>query len=62
MPAKKLVVSTYLQYIALALGVKACVLLLAVLGPATLGMAIASDVGVTVLVTLNALRLLRAGR
>jgi len=50
------------QNIALALGVKALVLLLAVLGPATLGMAIASDVGVTVLVTLNALRLLRAGR
>ena len=47
------------QNIALALGVKAVVLLLAVLGVANLWMAIGADVGTSLLVTLNALRLLR---
>jgi Cd2+/Zn2+-exporting ATPase len=46
------------QNIALALGTKALVLLLAVLGMANLWMAIAADVGTTVLVIANALRLL----
>ena len=47
------------QNIALALGSKALVLALAVLGLATLWMAILADVGVSLLVTANALRLLR---
>ena len=47
------------QNIALALGSKALVLVLAALGMATLWMAILADVGVSILVTLNALRLLR---
>ena len=47
------------QNIALALGSKALVLVLAALGLATLWMAILADVGVSILVTLNALRLLR---
>ena len=50
------------QNIALAVGSKAIVLILAVLGHATLWMAIAADVGVSLLVVANALRLLRAGR
>jgi len=50
------------QNIALAVGSKAIVLVLAVLGHATLWMAIAADVGVSLLVVANALRLLGAGR
>ena len=47
------------QNIALALGTKALVLVLAVFGLATLWMAILADVGVSLIVTANALRLLR---
>ena len=47
------------QNITLALASKAIVLVLAALGLATLWMAILADVGVSILVTLNALRLLR---
>ncbi len=47
------------QNIILAIGSKALVLLLAVLGLATLWMAIAADVGVSLLVVANALRLLK---
>ena len=47
------------QNIALALASKALVLILAAFGLATLWMAILADVGVSILVTLNALRLLR---
>jgi Cd2+/Zn2+-exporting ATPase len=47
------------QNIALALGSKLLVLILAVFGMATLWMAILADVGVSLLVTANALRLLR---
>ncbi|AGA27515.1 heavy metal translocating P-type ATPase [Singulisphaera acidiphila] len=47
------------QNIGLALGTKALVLLLAALGYATLAMAIAADLGTSLLVTANALRLLR---
>ena len=47
------------QNIALALGSKALVLVLAALGHASLGLAILADVGVTIVVTINALRLLR---
>jgi Cd2+/Zn2+-exporting ATPase len=49
------------QNIALALGTKALVLFLAVLGYANLWMAIAADVGTSLLVVANALRLLRRG-
>ena len=49
------------QNIALALGSKALVLVLAVFGLATLWMAILADVGVSLIVTANALRLLRRG-
>ncbi|MBX6312360.1 MAG: cation-translocating P-type ATPase, partial [Isosphaeraceae bacterium] len=48
------------QNIALAVGSKVLVLALAVLGWATLWMAIAADVGVSMVVVANALRLLRA--
>ena len=48
------------QNIALALITKAVVLILAAMGFANLWMAIGADVGTSVLVTLNALRLLRA--
>jgi Cd2+/Zn2+-exporting ATPase len=48
------------QNIALAIGSKLLVLILAVLGIATLWMAIAADVGVSLLVVANALRLLRS--
>jgi len=47
------------QNITLALASKALVLVLAAFGLATLWMAILADVGVSILVTLNALRLLR---
>jgi len=48
--------------IALAIGVKAIVMLLALFGLATLWMAIAADLGTSLVVTANALRLLRGGR
>jgi Cd2+/Zn2+-exporting ATPase len=48
------------ENIAFALATKAFVLLLAILGLATLWMAILADVGVSLIVTANALRLLRA--
>jgi Cd2+/Zn2+-exporting ATPase len=46
------------QNIAIALATKLLVLVLAILGHANLGMAIAADVGTSLLVTANALRLL----
>ncbi|MHB1558762.1 MAG: HAD-IC family P-type ATPase, partial [Isosphaeraceae bacterium] len=49
------------QNIALALVTKAIVLILAVFGLATLWMAIAADVGTTLVVIANALRLLHPG-
>jgi Zn2+/Cd2+-exporting ATPase len=49
------------QNIAVAVGSKVLVLVLAVLGLANLWMAIAADVGVSLLVVANALRLLRTG-
>ncbi len=49
------------QNIALALVTKAIVLVLAVFGVATLWMAIAADVGTTLVVIANALRLLHSG-
>jgi len=49
------------QNIALAIGTKALVLILALFGLATLWMAIAADVGTTLVVVANALRLLRPG-
>ena len=48
------------QNIALAIGTKAVVLVLALFGMATLWMAIAADVGTTLVVVANALRLLRS--
>jgi Cd2+/Zn2+-exporting ATPase len=48
------------QNITLALALKAAVMVLAVFGHATLGMAILADVGTTAVVTLNALRLLHS--
>jgi Cd2+/Zn2+-exporting ATPase len=48
------------QNIALALGTKLLVLVLAALGYASLALAIAADLGTSLLVTANALRLLRA--
>ena len=50
------------QNIVLALLTKAIVLTLAVFGLANLWMAIAADVGASLLVTLNALRLLRGSK
>ncbi len=47
------------ENIALAIGIKVLVLLLAVLGLATMWMAVFADVGVTVLAVLNAMRALR---
>ena len=49
------------QNIALAVGSKAVVLVLAVCGMASLWMAIAADLGVSLVVTANALRLLHTG-
>ena len=48
--------------IAFALGIKAVFLILAFTGHASLWMAILSDTGATLLVILNALRLLRSRR
>ena len=47
------------ENVALAIGVKIAVLLLAVVGLATMWMAVFADVGVTVLAVLNAMRALR---
>ncbi|MFJ1298634.1 heavy metal translocating P-type ATPase [Pseudomonadota bacterium AL_CKDN230030165-1A_HGKHYDSX7] len=51
-----------MQNIILALGIKAVFLTLAVTGHATLWMAVFADVGASLLVVANGLRLLRAGR
>jgi Cd2+/Zn2+-exporting ATPase len=48
------------QNVALALGLKAVFLALALAGSATLWMAVAADMGATILVIFNGLRLLRA--
>ncbi len=50
------------QNIALALGIKAAFLVLAVLGNATMWMAVFADMGASLLVVANGLRLLRRGR
>jgi Cd2+/Zn2+-exporting ATPase len=50
------------QNVAIALGLKAVFLLMALGGLATLWMAIAADMGATLVVTFNGLRLLRATR
>ncbi|KDD39276.1 heavy metal translocating P-type ATPase, partial [Bordetella bronchiseptica] len=50
------------QNIVLALGIKAVFLVLAMAGQATLWMAVFADVGASLLVVANGLRLLRAGR
>ena len=49
------------QNVAMAIGVKAAVLLLAAVGMATLWMAVFADVGVTVLAVLNAMRAMKTG-
>jgi len=48
------------QNIALSLGLKLAFLALAIPGLATLWLAVAADVGTTVLVTLNGMRMLKA--
>lgn len=50
------------ENVILALGLKLAFLIMALAGTATLWMAIAADMGATLLVTFNALRLLRATR
>jgi len=50
------------QNIALALGIKAVFLGLALAGSATMWMAVFADMGASLLVVGNGLRLLRAGR
>ena len=52
--------SVLIQNIALALGIKAVFLALAMTGNATLWMAVFADVGASLLVVANGLRLLRA--
>jgi len=47
------------ENIVFAIGIKVLVLILASLGLATMWMAVFADVGVTVLATLNAMRMLR---
>jgi Cd2+/Zn2+-exporting ATPase len=47
------------QNIALALGIKAVFLVLAILGAATMWMAVFADMGASLLVVANGLRLLR---
>ncbi|MFC5473400.1 heavy metal translocating P-type ATPase [Paraherbaspirillum soli] len=54
--------SVLLQNITLALGIKAIFLVLAVTGEATLWMAVFADMGASLLVVFNGLRLLRAVR
>ena len=48
------------QNIVFAIGVKVAVLLLAVVGLATMWLAVFADVGVTVMAVLNAMRALKA--
>jgi len=48
------------QNVGIALALKAVFLVMAALGVATLWMAVAADMGATLLVTFNGLRLLRA--
>ncbi len=48
------------QNISLALGIKAVFLVMALTGQATMWMAVFADVGASLLVVLNSLRLLRA--
>ncbi len=50
-----------LQNIVLALGIKAAFIVLALMGSATMWMAVFADVGATLLVVANGLRLLKAG-
>lgn len=50
------------QNISLALGIKAVFLVLAVVGSASMWMAVFADMGASLLVVLNGLRLLRTGR
>jgi len=50
------------QNIAIALGIKAVVLLLALAGGATMWMAVFADMGASLIVVLNGLRLLRPMR
>lgn len=54
--------SVLLQNIYLALGVKAIFLVLAVFGSATMWMAVFADMGASLLVVFNGLRLLRPDR
>lgn len=54
--------ATIKQNVAFALGLKAAFIVLALLGVATLWMAIAADTGASLLVTFNGLRLLRIGK
>ena len=49
------------QNIALALGIKAVFLVLAVFGNASMWMAVFADMGASLLVVVNGLRLLKAG-
>jgi Cd2+/Zn2+-exporting ATPase len=50
------------QNIALALGIKAVFLVLALMGDATMWMAVFADMGASLLVVFNGLRLLRGGK
>ena len=50
-----------MQNIAIALGIKAVFLGLAVFGTASMWMAVFADMGASLLVVFNGLRLLRAG-
>ena len=54
--------ATIKQNVTFALGLKAAFIVLALLGLATLWLAIAADTGASLLVTFNGLRLLRIGR
>ena len=49
-----------MQNISLALGIKAVFMVLAVLGTATMWMAVFADMGATLLVVANGLRLMKA--
>ena len=58
-PAKRATHAVLWQNIALALGIKAVFLVLAVFGNATMWMAVFADMGASLLVVFNGLRLLR---
>lgn len=58
----RLTMSTIRQNVALALGLKGVFLVTSIMGMTGLWVAILADTGATVLVTLNALRLLRSGQ